>query len=196
MQIIHRFLESCTRCLSTDLDNEYHFLRSATTILAAVSPWAWQDTSVPGGPCQITDMGDSNCSALEDANSKLERGQYCVQACHRIFKLMVKSQAGRFVHSAETEQSTPRWQRAPLTIAQGSIKKSLANSAAVGWAGISGACWFADSLVTHLKLLSFKTKVPLWLVLRLSTVLPNKSAQNSLQTNLMTSKCSPSLGLF
>ncbi len=80
---------------------------------------------------------------------------------HRIFKLMVKSQAGRLVQSAVTAQSTPRWQRAPLTMAHGSIKKSLASSTADGWAGVPSPCWFADNLVTHLKLLSFRTKVPL-----------------------------------
>ncbi|DBA91676.1 TPA: hypothetical protein ACH3X1_003276 [Trebouxia sp. C0004] len=62
------------------------------------------------------------------------------QPNHRIFKLMVKSQAGRLVQSAVTAQSTPRWQRAPLTIAHGSIKKSFANSTADGWAGVPSPC--------------------------------------------------------
>ena len=85
------------------------------------------------------------------------------------FKFTVKSQAGRLGASAVTVHSTPRWHSAPQMTAQGSIKWSFASSDAVGCGGPPGTGGLVDNLLSQRKLLSFSTKVPLWLVRRLST---------------------------
>ena len=91
-------------------------------------------------------------------------------ACHCLaFKFTVKSQAGRLGASAVTVHSTPRWHSAPQMTAQGRIKWSFASSEAEGCGGPPGTGGLVDSLLSQRKLLSFSTKVPLWLVRRLST---------------------------
>ena len=85
------------------------------------------------------------------------------------FKFTVKSQAGRLGASAVTVHSTPRWHSAPQMTAQGSIKWSFASSEAEGCGGPPGTGGLVDSLLSQRKLLSLSTKVPLWLVRRLST---------------------------